>query len=105
VSLLLAAQAHALARQHGVDPQLRDLAAATRPGTAFATPEQLTSAGQRAWRWAPEMREIAEACRDAGLPTDLLDAAASVLEHWRHHKDDPDVTLDQLLTALAHRGT
>jgi 3-hydroxyisobutyrate dehydrogenase-like beta-hydroxyacid dehydrogenase len=100
VSIVLAAQAHALARQHGVDAHLRELAAATLPGTPFADPERLISAGQRAWRWAPEMREIAETCRDAGLPADLLDAAETFLEHWRQHKDDPDLTLDQLLAAL-----
>lgn len=101
VSTLLAAHAHALARRHGVDTQLRELAAAVLPGTAFAAPERLLSAGQRAWRWAPEMREIANASRDAGLPAELLDAAATFLEHWRQHKDDPDLTVDQLLDALS----
>jgi 3-hydroxyisobutyrate dehydrogenase-like beta-hydroxyacid dehydrogenase len=97
---LLAAQAHALARRHGVGAELQELATAVLPGTPFAAPERLTSAGQRAWRWAPEMREIADASRDAGLPTDLPDAAAAFLEQWSEHKDDPDVTLDQLLAAL-----
>lgn len=101
VSTLLAAQAHALARHHGVDTQLRELAAAILPATPLAAPEGLNSAAQRAWRWAPEMNEIADACRDAGLPADLLDAAATFLEHWRQHKDDPNVTLDQLLVALS----
>lgn len=100
VSTLLAAQAHALAREHGVDAQLRELAAAILPATPLAAPDGLTSAAQKAWRWAPEMREIAAANRDAGLPADLLDAAASFLGHWRDHKDDPSVTLEQLLTAL-----
>lgn len=103
VSALLAAQAHGLARGHGVDTELRELAADVLPGTALAMPERLTSAGQRAWRWAPEMREIAEASRDAGLPAELLDAAATFLDRWREHKDDPDLTLDQLLDALSTR--
>jgi 3-hydroxyisobutyrate dehydrogenase-like beta-hydroxyacid dehydrogenase len=101
VSTVLAAQAHALARHHGVDAELRDLAAAALPGTPLATPDRLPSAGQRAWRWGPEMREIADTCRDAGLPADLLDAAEAFLAHWRRHKDDPDVTVDQLLDALS----
>ncbi|HEV7650838.1 MAG TPA: DUF1932 domain-containing protein [Actinophytocola sp.] len=105
VSSVLAAQAHALARRHGVDTQLRELAAAVLPGTALAAPDKLPSAGQRAWRWAPEMREIAEASRDAGLPAELLDAAATFLDHWRRHKDDPDVTVDQLLDALSRPRT
>src|SRR3954468_20733550 len=79
VNTLLAAHAHALARRHGVGTELHELAAAVLPTTPFAAPERLTSAGQRAWRWAPEMREIADASRDAGLPTDLLDAAAAYL--------------------------
>jgi 3-hydroxyisobutyrate dehydrogenase-like beta-hydroxyacid dehydrogenase len=100
-SAVLAAQAHALASRHGVETQLRELAAAVLPATPLAAPERLTSAAQRAWRWAPEMREIADACRDAGLPADLLDAAETFLEHWRQHKDDPNLTLDQLLAALS----
>jgi 3-hydroxyisobutyrate dehydrogenase-like beta-hydroxyacid dehydrogenase len=102
VSTLLAAQAHALARQHGVDAQLRELAAAVLPATPLARPDGLTSAAQKAWRWAPEMHEIADASRDAGLPAELLDAAETFLGHWRDHKDDPNVTLDRLLTALEH---
>jgi 3-hydroxyisobutyrate dehydrogenase-like beta-hydroxyacid dehydrogenase len=101
VSSLLAAQALALARHHGVDAQLLELAADVLPDTPLATTRRLPAAGQRAWRWAPEMREIADASRDAGLPTDLLDAAATVLDHWRRHKDDPDLTLDQLLDSLS----
>jgi 3-hydroxyisobutyrate dehydrogenase-like beta-hydroxyacid dehydrogenase len=101
VSTLLAAQAHALARHHGVDAQLRELATAVLPATPLAAPEGLTSAAQRAWRWAPEMHEIAESCRDADLPADLLTAAETFLGHWRQHKDDPNVTLEQLLTALS----
>lgn len=101
VSTVLAAQAHALARRYGVDAQLRELAQAVLPATPLATPELLPSAGQRAWRWAPEMREIAETCRDTGLPAGLLDAAETFLEHWRQHKDDPNVTLEQLLDALS----
>nr|WP_198151827.1 NAD(P)-dependent oxidoreductase [Kibdelosporangium sp. MJ126-NF4] len=101
VSTVLAAQAHALAHQYGVDGELRELAQAVLPGTPLATPERLASAGQRAWRWAPEMREIGDACRAADLPADLLDAAEALLGHWRRYKDDPDVTVDQLLEALS----
>jgi 3-hydroxyisobutyrate dehydrogenase-like beta-hydroxyacid dehydrogenase len=100
VSTLLAAHAHALARHHGVDTQLRELAAATLPGTPLAVPDRLPSAGSKAWRWAPEMREIADASRAADLPPALLDAAADFLERWRTHKDDPDLTLDRLLDSL-----
>jgi 3-hydroxyisobutyrate dehydrogenase-like beta-hydroxyacid dehydrogenase len=101
VSTLLAAQAHALARHHGVDTHLRELAAAVLPATPLAAPDGLTAAARKAWRWAPEMHEIADTCRAADLPADLLVAAETFLEHWRQHKDDADVTLDQLLDALS----
>jgi 3-hydroxyisobutyrate dehydrogenase-like beta-hydroxyacid dehydrogenase len=101
VTSVLAAQAYALARHHGVDSQLRELAAGVLPGTPLAAPDGLAAAGGKAWRWAPEMGEIATACRDAGLPAGLLDAAEAFLGHWREYKDDPDVTLDQLLDALS----
>jgi 3-hydroxyisobutyrate dehydrogenase-like beta-hydroxyacid dehydrogenase len=100
VSTLLAAQAHALARHHGVDTQLRELATEVLPATPLATPDGLTAAARKAWRWAPEMHEIADASRDAGLPADLLTAAEAFLDHWRRHKDDPDVTLHHLLDSL-----
>lgn len=100
VSTLLAAQAHALARHHGVDTSLRELATALLPATPLSDPDGLTAAARKAWRWAPEMHEIADASRDAGVPADLLTAAETFLGHWRDHKDDPDVTLDQLLAAL-----
>lgn len=100
VSTLLAAQAHALARHHGVDARLRELATELLPATPLSTPDGLTAAARKAWRWAPEMREIADASRDAGLPADLLTAAETFLSHWHDHKDDANVTLDQLLAAL-----
>ena len=100
VSTLLAAHAHALARHHGVDTHLRELASALLPTTPLAAPDGLTAAARKAWRWAPEMHEIADTSRDAGLPADLLAAAETVLDRWRHHKDDADLTVDQLLDAL-----
>ncbi len=101
VSSLLAAQAHALARHHGVAAQLRELATAVLPATPLAAPDVLPAAARKAWRWAPEMHEIASASHDAGLPTDLPAAAETFLEHWRDHKDDPDVTVDEVLDALS----
>jgi uncharacterized protein DUF1932 len=105
VSTVRAAQAHALARRRGVETQLRELAAAALLGTPLATPYRLPSAGHCAWRWPPEMSEIATASRDADLPADLIDAAATFLDHWRQHKDDPSVTRGQLPEALSRPRT
>ncbi|MEU9134960.1 DUF1932 domain-containing protein [Streptomyces sp. NPDC048404] len=48
----------------------------------------------RSWRWGPEMWEAAHALEEAGLPTDLADAAASVMGRWTGLKDtSPDLAL------------
>jgi 3-hydroxyisobutyrate dehydrogenase-like beta-hydroxyacid dehydrogenase len=103
ISYALAAEACALAAGHGVLDDLRDLAAHLLPGTPLARPEHLASAGARAWRWEPEMREIAEAWRGSGLPGSFADAAAHTFDHWQTHKDDPSVTSDRLIADLMPR--
>ncbi|MFG2123131.1 DUF1932 domain-containing protein [Streptomyces sp. NPDC048710] len=100
ISYALAAQACALADGHGVLDDLLDLAAHLPPGTPLARPEHLVSAGPRAWRWGPEMREIAQAWRDTGLPGTFAEAAAGTFDRWHAHKDDPTVTVARLLSDL-----
>jgi 3-hydroxyisobutyrate dehydrogenase-like beta-hydroxyacid dehydrogenase len=101
ISQVLAAQAAGLAAAHGVLGELLDLAAQTLPDTPLGRPDRLVSAAARAWRWGPEMREIADACAAAGLAPEMALAAAALLGRWDAHKDDPDVTLEQLLADLA----
>ncbi|HEU0088328.1 MAG TPA: DUF1932 domain-containing protein [Pseudonocardiaceae bacterium] len=36
----------------------------------------------RAWRWAPEMHEVAETLAAEHLPPDLALATADVRQHW-----------------------
>lgn len=105
ITYALAAQAYALAEAHGVRAEFAALAAATLPGTPAGHPDSLTSAGAKAWRWAPEMHEIADACADADLPADLPEAAAALFARWSAHKDDSTVTLPALLTALRDTST
>lgn len=92
----LAAQSYELAQRHGVVDGLRELGAAL-PGTPLAEPEGLVSAGRKAWRWAGEMTEIAEACAEIGLPDDIPHAAGKFFERWSGHKDDDTLTLDRLI--------
>jgi 3-hydroxyisobutyrate dehydrogenase-like beta-hydroxyacid dehydrogenase len=101
ISYALAAEASALAASHGVLDDLRDLAGHLLPGTPLALPGQLASAGPRAWRWEPEMREVADACRESGLPGAFADAAAQLFARWQAHKDDGSVTGDRLVADLA----
>lgn len=100
ISYLLAAQAFALASGYGVLDELFALAEHAVPGTALARPDQVASAGPRAWRWAPEMHEIAAACDAVGAPAAIARAAADVFEQWRGFKGADSVNLQQLLGEL-----
>ncbi|MGW7166920.1 DUF1932 domain-containing protein [Streptomyces sp. NPDC054884] len=103
ISYALAAQACALADGHGVLDDLLDLADHLLPGTPLAAKDRWAAAGSRAWRWEPEMHEIAGACRAVGAPAGLAEAAARTFARWEAHKDDPAVTGAQLIADLIER--
>jgi 3-hydroxyisobutyrate dehydrogenase-like beta-hydroxyacid dehydrogenase len=68
IGIALTAQAHAIARAYGVDEWLE----------AEGVPaDRLPRVVDRAWRWAPEMEEIAEACAEIGWSEAIPQAAAS----------------------------
>lgn len=94
----LAGVSHALADAHGVADLLTD-EAKRMPSQILSDPEYLRSVAARAWRWGPEMEEVADALRAAGLPTEMAQAAASVMARWEHDKDQYDLPLAD---ALAH---
>ncbi|MEV6617030.1 DUF1932 domain-containing protein [Streptomyces sp. NPDC051051] len=100
IAYALAAQACALADGHGVLDELIELAAGALPGTPLAGPERLAGAGRKAWRWEPEMAEIARACAQVGLPTGFAEAAAETFARWEAHKDDGTVTGARLIADL-----
>ncbi|MGV9558231.1 DUF1932 domain-containing protein [Streptomyces sp. NPDC003401] len=104
IAYALAAQACALADGHGVLDELIELTAGALPGTPVAGPERLAGAGRKAWRWEPEMAEIARACAQVGLPTGFADAAAETFARWEEHKDDPAVTGARLIADLRRAG-
>jgi 3-hydroxyisobutyrate dehydrogenase-like beta-hydroxyacid dehydrogenase len=67
IGIALTAQAHAIARAHGVDEWLE----------AEGVPaDRLGRVVDRAWRWAPEMEEVAEACAEAKFSDAIPRAAA-----------------------------
>ncbi|MEV0966757.1 DUF1932 domain-containing protein [Streptomyces sp. NPDC049910] len=100
-SRALAAVAYALAADHGVEGELLDIAEG-RTTSYLAETAYFPKTAARSWRWGPEMKEAAHALREAGLPPDLAEAAATVMERWAGLKDaSPDLTL--VLDEL-HRG-
>jgi hypothetical protein len=67
IAIALTAQAHAIAGAYAVDEWLQ----------AEGVPEdRLPRVADRAWRWAPEMEEIAETCAEVGFSDAIPHAAA-----------------------------
>lgn len=104
ISYLLAAQSYALASGHGVLDELLSLASHLVPGTLLARPEVVTSGGPRAWRWAPEMEEIAAACAAVGAPGDTAGSASAAFLRWADMKGRTDVTVQELVDAMRNGG-
>lgn len=99
-SRALVALSYALAREHGVDQELREIAG-RRSDSYLAEPEYVAKAAARAWRWGPEMEEVADMLEAASLPPDMLRAAAATLARWDGAKDDNELTLDDALDQLS----
>jgi 3-hydroxyisobutyrate dehydrogenase-like beta-hydroxyacid dehydrogenase len=99
-SRALAAVAHALAASHGVTEHLlTEAARSTR--SPLVEPDYLPSVAARAWRWAPEMHEIADTLAAENLPPDLAIAAGKILAHWSADKGLSSLSLDALLDRLS----
>jgi 3-hydroxyisobutyrate dehydrogenase-like beta-hydroxyacid dehydrogenase len=93
IGAALTAQAYAIARAYGVEDAL---------AAEGVDSGRVVRAGPKAWRWAPEMREVAETCADLGLPDDLGLGAAAVFDCWSGHRDRP-TELSKLLDDLTLR--
>ncbi|MBS4730364.1 NAD(P)-dependent oxidoreductase [Mycobacterium sp. SM1] len=102
-SRVLAAVAHALAAGHGVGEYLTREAALLR-SFPLADVDHFPEVAAKAWRWAPEMREVADTLCAAGLPTGLALGAAAALERWAPLKDRNDLGVaDTLKLLVEHR--
>jgi hypothetical protein len=88
----LAGVSHALADAHGVADILAAEAKAM-PAEILSDPDYLPSVAARAWRWAPEMQEVADTLREAGLPAEIAEATASVMARWEKDKDQYELPL------------
>jgi 3-hydroxyisobutyrate dehydrogenase-like beta-hydroxyacid dehydrogenase len=99
-SRVLVALAIGLAREHGVDQELIDVAS-RRTDSYLSEPEYVAKTAARAWRWGPELEEAADMLEAVGLPPEMLRAAASTLARWNDAKDDGELTLTDALNRLA----
>ncbi|MFI1568345.1 DUF1932 domain-containing protein [Streptomyces sp. NPDC020490] len=99
-SRVLVALATGLAREHGVDQELIGIAS-RRTTSYLAEPEYIAKTAARAWRWGPELEEAADMLAAAGLPPEMLRAAATTLARWDDAKDASELTLTDALDRLA----
>ncbi|MER5781296.1 DUF1932 domain-containing protein [Streptomyces mobaraensis] len=99
-SRVLVALAVGMAREHDVDQELIEVAS-RRTDSYLSEPQYVAKAAARAWRWGPELEEAADALAAAGLPPEMLRAAAATLARWHDVKDDGELTLTDALERLA----
>ncbi|MFB7465205.1 DUF1932 domain-containing protein [Streptomyces sp. NPDC056224] len=99
----LAGVAHALADAHGVGDELT-AEAQVMASNILSDPGYLPSVAARAWRWVPEMEDIADTLRSVGLPTDMAEAAISVMSRWEDDKDQYDLPVVDALAHLRGQG-
>jgi len=106
-ALLLTVQA--FAKSALVDDALRAEWELSQPGLLARAEGAGSSAAPKAWRWVGEMREIAAACADAGLPDGFHEASAEVFRRLSGFKDVEHAGLedvvDQLLLSPPDRPT
>jgi 3-hydroxyisobutyrate dehydrogenase-like beta-hydroxyacid dehydrogenase len=100
-ALLLAIRA--LASAEGVDAELVDEWAISIPDLPDRSERSAPASGPKAWRFEGEMRELAAAFGDRGLPPGFLDAAAATYARLAAFKDGSPPTLDQVVEALLAR--
>jgi len=96
IALLIAVMS---AAQHfGVLDELRRTWA--RPGGPDKGDAHVLRASPKAWRWAPEMQEIAATLESGGMPPEFHKAAAEVFEMLRGFKDAPPESIEEVLKKL-----
>jgi hypothetical protein len=92
IGIALTGQAFAIAQAYGVTEQLE---------AEGVSADRLPRMAGRAWRWAPEMEEIADACAELGLPDEIPRGAAELYRRWERHRGFAgEVPLERLLDDL-----
>lgn len=92
IGTALTAQAYAIARAYRVDDAL---------AAEGVDAERFVRSARKAWRWAPEMEEVAETAEALGLPGGMGRGAADLFRRWEAHRDQPG-DLEALLRDLSH---
>ena len=91
IGTALTAQAWAIARAYGVEEAL---------AAEGVDSDRFVRSARKAWRWAPEMEEVAETAEALGLPGGMGHGAAELFRRWDAHRDRP-AELDELLGDLS----
>jgi 3-hydroxyisobutyrate dehydrogenase-like beta-hydroxyacid dehydrogenase len=90
IGAALTAQAFAIARAYGVEEAL---------AAEGVDSGRFVRSARKAWRWAPEMEEVADTSEALGLPGGMGRGAADLFRRWEAHRDRP-AELEQLLDDL-----
>ncbi|MDQ0750183.1 3-hydroxyisobutyrate dehydrogenase-like beta-hydroxyacid dehydrogenase [Streptomyces africanus] len=98
VSRVLAAVAYGAAESYGVADELLVIAA-KRTRSYLVETDYIPKTASRAWRWGPELEDVATLLADAGLPDSLMHAAAATLARWDDNRDEP-LDIAEALEAL-----
>jgi len=72
----------------------------SRMSPAVPTEGHILRAAPKAWRWAPEMHEIAATLDSTGMPPEFHQAAAKIFEMLREFKNADGTTIEDVLSKL-----
>jgi len=97
ISSAVLANVLALATETGVRDALEEQWAKHSPGTFDRGLRGLRTNAPKAWRYVPEMDEIAATYEAAGLPTGFAAAAADLYTRLASHKDEEDPPAAEVL--------
>ncbi len=97
-ALVLAVRA--LAEAEGIAPALLAEWALSQPGLTERSAQMARATAPKAWRFADEMHEIADAFAAAALPDGFHGAAAEIYRRLAPLKDAPDAALEDVLELL-----
>lgn len=90
-----------LAQAHGISRDLRNEWELSQPRLWERSEGSGPGTTRKAWRFAPEMREIAKTFRDSGLPSGFHEAAADVYQRMAFLKDSEPVRTQEIAKILS----